>query len=99
MQHRNVYITWDYWKFPSNPVATENFETRGRNNIILYLHYMVDTSLGKGVCAICWIPCAFTSCVAQLHKYGSPNNDSLSQPSYTHVESYYYNTILEHKNN
>ena len=52
VQHKNVYITWDYRKFPSHPFAAENFETRGRNTILSHFRYRVGPELGKGICAI-----------------------------------------------
>ena len=71
---------------------------RGRNNIILPYHYMVDPELGKGVCAICQIPCACPACVHQLDKYWLPTIHISSQPRYEHVEKFYYNKILENYN-
>ena len=64
VQHKNVNMTWDYCKFPRHPVATENFEMRGINTILLHYHYTVDPKLGKVVCLIHRIPCACPVCVA-----------------------------------
>ena len=89
-------MTWDYRKFTRHPVAAEKFETRGRNNMILNYHYMVDTKLGKGVCENCQIPCECTACVTQLDKYWLPTIVPSYQPRYAHVENCYYNKIIEH---
>ena len=64
VQHKDININWDYWKFPWHPVAAEKFETRGRNTIIFNYHYRVYPKLGEGVCAIFRIPCACPACVA-----------------------------------
>ena len=56
VQHKNVNVTWYYWKFPRHPVAAEKFETRGRNNMILHYNYRVDWELDKCVCVIRHIP-------------------------------------------
>ena len=69
VQHKNVKITWYYWKFPRHPVFTENFETRGINTILLRYKYRVYSKLGKGVCENFPISCARPACVAQLNKY------------------------------
>ena len=74
VQHKNINITKDYWKFPRHKFAAEKFEMRGRNTIILNYHYRVGPELGKGVCDICWITCACPACVAQLNKYCLPTN-------------------------
>ena len=60
--------------------------------------YRVDLELGKCVCAIFLIPCVCTSCVSQLDKYWIPAIPPSPQPRYSHVESCYYNKILEHYN-
>ena len=57
---------------------------------------MLDPKLGKGFCAISWIPCAFTACVDQLANYWLPNIDPSSQPRYANVGKIYYNKILKH---
>ena len=68
-------MSWDYWKFPCHPIAAEKFGIRGRNTIILYYHFKVDIKIGKGVCSICLIPCAFPACVIQLDIDWLPNCD------------------------
>ena len=73
------------WK----PVATERYETGGRNTIHSHYNYRVDTNLGKVVCGIRWIPCKFPACVAQLHKYWLKTFDLQYKPIYTCVENYY----------
>ena len=62
----------------------------------MYYHYRVDPELGKAVCAICQVSCAFTACVAQLDKYWLPTIAASSQPRYARVEKCYYNKIIEH---
>ena len=47
VQHKNVNVTWDYWKFPRHPVAATKFKMRGRNTLILHYHYRVYPELGK----------------------------------------------------
>ena len=90
MQHKNFNMYWDYWNSPRHPVDAERFEMGGRNNIIPHYNYRVDPKLGKGVCAIRWIPCACPLCVAQLDKYWLPNCDPPSQIKYTSVGNFYY---------
>ena len=68
MQYENVNMSWDYRMFPFRPVAAEQYETRGRNNIISNYHYRVYKNLGKGVCTIHWIVCGCKACVTQLDK-------------------------------
>ena len=34
VQHKNINMTRDYWKFPRHPVAAEKFELRRRNTIL-----------------------------------------------------------------
>ena len=69
VQHKNVNMTWAYQKFPSHPVDAETFKMRGRNTILSHYHYRVDPKLGKFVCAICRILCAYPDCVDQIDKY------------------------------
>ena len=61
-------MTWDYRKFPSQPVAAKKFEMRGRNTIVLYYHYRIDPELGKGVSMIRNIPCACPAYAVKLDK-------------------------------
>ena len=68
VQHKNVKMSGDYWKFRRHLVAAETFKTRGRNTIILHHHYRVDPELGKVVFDIRQIPCAYPACVSQLIK-------------------------------
>ena len=75
VQHKNVNMSWDYWKFPCHPIAAEKFGIRGRNTIILHYHYRVYIKIGRGVCSICLIPCAFPACVIQLDIDWLPNCD------------------------
>ena len=65
-------MSWDCWKFPRHPVAAEIMKLRGRNTILLYYNYRVDTKLGKYVCVINMFPCACILFVAQLDKYCLP---------------------------
>ena len=71
---------------------------RGRNNIISHCHYRAKPNIGKGVCSICWIPCACLASVAQLDKNWLPNSDSDSKPRYSRVENCYYSKIFEYYN-
>ena len=87
VQHKNVNMSWDYWRFPRHQVAAENIEIRGRQNLLLCCNYSVDPKLGKVVCAIRLIPCTCPVYVAQLDKYWLPNIGPSSQPRYAHVEN------------
>ena len=91
-------MNWDYRKFPRHPFASENFEMRGRNTILLYYYYRVDPELGKCVCVIHCISCACPACVAQLDKYLLLNIAPLSQPRYAHIENCCFRKILEYYN-
>ena len=62
-------MNWDYRKFPRHPVATQKFETIVIDTILSYYHYRFDPELGKGFCAIHWIPCACTAYANKVDKY------------------------------
>ena len=79
-------MTWDYRKVPRHEVATEKFETRVRNTILLHYHYRDDPELGKGVCKICGIKCACPTCLSKLDKDWLPTITPSSQPRYAHVD-------------
>ena len=91
VQHKNLNTSWDYQNFPRHPVASEKFETRGINNILLHYHYRVDPELGKGVCDIFRITCACTSCVSKPDKDWLPTIPPPSQPRYSHVDFFTIN--------
>ena len=59
-------MSWEYRKVLCNPVAFERLKTRGSNDIIAHLHNMVYPNIEQFLCAICCIPYACPSCVAQL---------------------------------
>ena len=84
----------DYWNLPRHPVSAKKFEMRGRNTILSHYHYRVDPELGKRVCAISRIPCAFTACVDHIDKYWLPTISRPSQTRYSHVENCNNNKIL-----
>ena len=73
VQHKNINMSWYYWKFPRHPVSAEKFEIRGSNTILSHYHYRVYPKLGKGVCYIHHIPCAHTSCASKIDKYWLSN--------------------------
>ena len=83
-------MTWDYRNFPRHPVAAEKLEIIGINTTPLNYHYSCDPELGRGVCVILQIPCAFPVCIAQLDKYFLPTISPSSQLRYSLVENCYY---------
>ena len=87
-------MCWYYRNFPRHSVPAENSEIRGRNNILSNYHYRVDLKLGKGVCSICHMPCAWPEFISQIDKYWFPKCAKLSQPRYFHVENGYYKKTL-----
>ena len=97
VQHKNVNMSWDYWKFPCHPVASKRFEMRESHTILFRYHYKVDTNLDRGFCVISRFPCAFPSCFTQLDKDWLPNCALSYQPSYVCDENCYYK-ILENYN-
>ena len=98
MQHKNVKMSWDYWKFTRHPLAAVKYEIRGINTILSPYHSKVDPKRSKHVFAIFYIPCEYPACVDQLDKYWLPNCAPSFQPRYTRAESFYYNKIIEHCN-
>ena len=97
VQYKNANTYWDYWNFPWRPIDKERFEIIGRNTMISHYHYRLYPNLGKVVCAIFRIPCAFPAYVDQLDKYWLQNCALSSLPRYAYVKKDLYNKIFEHE--
>ena len=96
MQDVNVNTSWDLEKNTYQPLASEQYEMREKNNIHSLYHTRVYVTLGKGFCFSYKIICVCPSCVAQLDKELFPIFVPLLQPRYYHVKSCYHKKIFWH---